>query len=72
MLLFLALHKIAADRGDGLRPELVRLLEHHRAPSEPREFLTVCPDKQSLSASFNLYPLEEHGPLSRGASNLAP
>ena len=71
MLPFLALHEIAAGRGDGLRPELVRLLERHRAYSEPREFLTVCPDKQSLSASSHVEPLEEHGTLLRRASNLA-
>jgi hypothetical protein len=27
MMSFLALHRIAAQRGEGLRPELVRLLE---------------------------------------------
>ena len=33
MMSFLALHRIAAQRGEGLRPELVRLLES-RACSE--------------------------------------
>ena len=33
MMSFLALHRIAAQRGDGLRPELARLLER-RACSE--------------------------------------
>jgi hypothetical protein len=31
MMSFLALHRIAAQRGDGLRPELVRLLDRSRA-----------------------------------------
>jgi hypothetical protein len=31
MMSFLALHHIAAQRGDGLRPELVKLLERSRA-----------------------------------------
>jgi hypothetical protein len=31
---FFALHEIASQRGDGLRPELVRLLERARAVAE--------------------------------------
>ena len=34
MMSFLALHHIAAQRGDGLRPELVQLLERSRAITE--------------------------------------
>jgi hypothetical protein len=34
MTLFLAFHKIAAQRGDGLRPELLRLLENAKAEAE--------------------------------------
>jgi hypothetical protein len=34
MMSFLALHRIAAQRGDGLRPELVKLLERSRAITE--------------------------------------
>ena len=34
MMSFLALHHIAAQRGDGLRPELVKLLESSRAITE--------------------------------------
>jgi hypothetical protein len=34
MMSFLALHHIAAQRGDGLRPELVKLLERSRAITE--------------------------------------
>jgi hypothetical protein len=34
MMSFLALHHIAAQRGDGLRPELVELLERSRAITE--------------------------------------
>jgi hypothetical protein len=33
---FSALHAIAAQRGDGLRPELKRLLEQHRDDTEPQ------------------------------------
>ena len=73
MLPFLALHEIAAVRGDGLRPELVHLLERHRAHSESRESLAVCPDKLSLSTSSHVGSLEgEHWALLRRASNLAP
>ena len=34
MMSFLALHHIAAQRGDGLRPELVKLLESSQAITE--------------------------------------
>ena len=34
MMSFLALHRIATQRGDGLRPELVKLLESSRAITE--------------------------------------
>ena len=34
--LFLALHRIAAQRGEGLRPELVRLLERRACPESDR------------------------------------
>jgi hypothetical protein len=34
MMSFLALHRIAAQRGDGLRPELAKLLERSRAITE--------------------------------------
>jgi hypothetical protein len=36
MKLLLALHKIAAARGDGLRPELLRLLESPQADEANR------------------------------------
>jgi hypothetical protein len=36
MMLLLALHKIAAERGDGLRPELLRLLERSQADEANR------------------------------------
>ena len=34
MLLLSALHRIAAQRGEGLRPELIRLLQHAKADPE--------------------------------------
>ncbi len=34
MLLLSALHRIAAQRGEGLRPELIRLLQYARADPE--------------------------------------
>jgi hypothetical protein len=37
---FSALHAIAAQRGDGLRPELLRLLDEHRRQAEARPFLS--------------------------------
>jgi hypothetical protein len=36
MMLLLALHKIAAQRGDGLRPELLRLLERSQSDEANR------------------------------------
>jgi hypothetical protein len=36
MMLLLALHRIAAARGDGLRPELLRLLERSQADEANR------------------------------------
>jgi hypothetical protein len=36
MMLLLALHKIAAQRSDGLRPELLRLLERSQADGANR------------------------------------
>jgi hypothetical protein len=40
MMFLLALHKIAAARGDGLRPELVRLLEGSQADEANRASTT--------------------------------
>jgi hypothetical protein len=37
MSLLSPLHAIAAQRGEGLRPELVRLLERSKVASEPRK-----------------------------------
>jgi hypothetical protein len=37
---FSALHAIAAQRGDGLRPELLRLLDEQRRQAEARSFLS--------------------------------
>jgi hypothetical protein len=44
MMLLLALHKIAAERGDGLRPELLRLLERSHADLEANRTSTVSED----------------------------
>ena len=37
MPIFSALHSLAAQRGEGLRPELVRLLERSRRAVDPGE-----------------------------------
>jgi hypothetical protein len=42
-----ALHAIAAQRGDGLRPELLRLLDEHRRQAETRSVLS---DSDTLPA----------------------
>jgi hypothetical protein len=42
MMSFLALHRIAAQRGEGLRPELVRLLERRGCAESDR----TSPDAQ--------------------------
>jgi hypothetical protein len=43
---FSALHAIAAQRGDGLRPELLRLLDEHRRQAVVR---SILPDGDVLS-----------------------
>jgi hypothetical protein len=72
MLLLLALHEISTERGEGLLPELVRLLERYRACSEPHGPPALYPDKLGLSASSHGDPLEEHWALLRRASHMAP
>ena len=44
MMLLLALHKIAAQRGDWLRPELLRLLERSKDDSETNRAATASAD----------------------------
>jgi hypothetical protein len=56
MSLFLALHTIAAQRGDGLRPELVALLQR-RGRSEGDRFHPVSQDSGLAGLSF--WPDEE-------------
>ncbi|WP_087737469.1 hypothetical protein [Paraburkholderia piptadeniae] len=49
MLPFLALHALAAQRGDGLRPELLALLERH-ARSEASFRASIESDAASVSS----------------------
>ncbi|SEJ34904.1 hypothetical protein [Paraburkholderia diazotrophica] len=48
MLPFLALHALAAQCGDGLRPELLALLERHTG-SEPCLRASIEPDDASAN-----------------------
>ena len=41
MIPFLAMHALAAPRGDGLRPELLALFERHEAVSNPHLVVAV-------------------------------
>jgi hypothetical protein len=41
MIPFLAMHALAAPRGDGLRPELLALFERHEAASNPHRVVAV-------------------------------
>lgn len=79
MMLLLALHKIAAKRGDGLRPELLRLLEGSQADEANRastvsadcensrvtEFRTDHASPDTEAPHENVLPL--HGPLRKRA-----
>jgi hypothetical protein len=49
MLPFLALHALAAQRGDGLRPELLALLERH-IENEASLRASIEPDDASVSS----------------------
>jgi hypothetical protein len=48
MMPFLALHHIAAQRGDGLRPELVKLLERSRTITEAEPSLPAMTESEEV------------------------
>jgi hypothetical protein len=51
MMSFLALHHIAAQRGDGLRPELVKLLENSRAITEAEPASPAITESEDVVAT---------------------
>ena len=51
MMPFLALHHIAAQRGDGLRPELVKLLESSRAITEAEPASPAITESEDVVAT---------------------
>jgi hypothetical protein len=51
MMSFLALHHIAAQRGDGLRPELVKLLERSRAITEAEPVSPAITESEDVVAT---------------------
>jgi RNA-directed DNA polymerase len=58
MMCFLALHHIAAQRGDGLRPELVKLLERSRAITEAGPASPAITESEDVVATrFPVDPL---------------
>jgi hypothetical protein len=58
MLPFLSLHALAAQRGDGLRPELLALFERHSG-LEPRLAAIIEPDEtEPLNQVEDLVPKE--------------
>jgi hypothetical protein len=50
MIPFLAMHALAARRGDGLRPELLALLERHEAASNPHLVVAVSDQHRADAA----------------------
>ena len=50
MIPFLAMQAIAAPRGDGLRPELLALLERHEAASSLHLIATVSDQRPADAA----------------------
>jgi hypothetical protein len=56
---FFALHAIAAQRGDGLRPALLRLLDAHRRQAETRSVLS---DSDTLPKGVMRFRSERNGP----------
>ncbi|MFL9920402.1 hypothetical protein PQR75_34505 [Paraburkholderia fungorum] len=58
MLPFLSLHALAAQRGDGLRPELLALFERH-AGSETGLAAIIEPDEtEALNQVVDVMPKE--------------
>jgi hypothetical protein len=55
---FSALHAIAAQRGDGLRPALLRLLDAHRRQAETRSVLS---DSDTLPEGMVRLPSNRSG-----------
>jgi hypothetical protein len=51
MMSLLALHHIAAQRGDGLRPELVKLLENSRAITEAEPASPAITESEDVVAT---------------------
>jgi hypothetical protein len=51
MMSFLALHRIAAERGDGLRPELLKLLERSRAITEAEPASPAMTESEDVVAT---------------------
>ncbi len=50
MIPFLAMHALAALRGDGLRPELLALFERHEAASPPHLVVAVSDQPRADAA----------------------
>lgn len=50
MIPFLAMHALAAPRGDGLRPELLALFERHEATSNPHLVVAVSDQHRADAA----------------------
>jgi hypothetical protein len=55
MIPFLAMHALAAPRGDGLRPELLALFERHEAASNPHLVVAVS-DQHPADAAETANP----------------
>ena len=60
MITFLAMHALAAPRGDGLRPELLALLERHEAASNHHLVVAVS-DQHRADAAETANPRPTSG-----------
>jgi hypothetical protein len=66
MIPFLAMHALAAPRGDGLRPELVALLERHEAAPNSDIAMAVSEQHQAdVAEQAALIPYPMRLPLSQ-------
>ena len=71
MIPFLAIHALAAPRGDGLRPELLALFERHEAASNPH-FVVAVSDQHRADATETAILVQWPVKLPRNRNGLWP
>jgi hypothetical protein len=73
MMRFSGLHVIAAQRGDGLRPELLRLLEQSRVDVDAQQAATRCTgngDSDVRGQSLGVGSFQEQAMLATGQDTI--